>query len=280
MTIAPIPASACARSPLAADAVPVLAVRALAVRAVAVSLAAVSLAGCSGLSGLGGSEFACKALEGIPCQSISGVHYNERAGNLPSQRPTRAADAPAQSEAGKPTAPAAGAAPLRKPELQVTAARIGPGGFGALRSEPTVVRIWIAPWEDADGDLNDQTYVYMQVDSGRWLIDHNRAQIRREFAPGVSATVTPRAATVGSATSVPHAAGAARAGGTGDAGAARSGPASPGPSASAAGAGRPGLPPELSEAIRRAAERGAAGPQREAAPAAQAPQSERQGAAQ
>jgi conjugal transfer pilus assembly protein TraV len=54
---------------------------------------------------------------------------------------------------------------------------------GAIRTEPTIIRIWIAPWEDADGDLNDQGYVYLQIDAGRWLIEHNREQIRRTFAP-------------------------------------------------------------------------------------------------
>lgn len=55
--------------------------------------------------------------------------------------------------------------------------------IGAIRTEPTIIRIWIAPWEDADGDLNDQGYVYLQIDAGRWLIEHNREQIRRTFAP-------------------------------------------------------------------------------------------------
>ncbi len=265
MTLTPIPAVASVRRRLAFA---------------GLCAAAVFLTGCSGLSGLGGSEFACKAPEGIPCQSISGVHYNERAGNLPSQRPARTAETTATGEAGKPasiTATAnAGAAPLRKPELQTTAARIGPAGFGALRSEPTVVRVWIAPWEDADGDLNDQTYVYMQVDSGRWLIEHNRAQIRREFAPGVTATVTPRPIGVtGPAVSARPA----------DAGGTSGAPAGPAAAASSpstvAGTapppGRPSLPPELSEAIRRAAERGTAGPQTQAG---QQSNAERQGAAQ
>jgi hypothetical protein len=60
---------------------------------------------------------------------------------------------------------------------------VNPGTLGAIRSDPTVVRIWVAPWEDADGDLMDQTYVYLPVDSGRWLIEHNRQRIKREFAP-------------------------------------------------------------------------------------------------
>ncbi len=53
----------------------------------------------------------------------------------------------------------------------------------ALRTEPRVLRLWIAPWEDSDGDLHDQSFVYLSVDPGRWTIEHNRAPIRREYAP-------------------------------------------------------------------------------------------------
>ena len=162
---------------------------------------AAAVTACTNLSGLGAaSEFQCKAPEGIPCQSISGVHHNERAGNLPAQRASRGdslgSAAPTTAGTGKPasmdtteggapgaTAAAAPSVPLYRKASVAAPERIGPGGFGAIRSDPTVIRIWVAPWEDADGDLNDQSYVYMQVDTGRWLIEHNRAQIRREFAP-------------------------------------------------------------------------------------------------
>lgn len=175
------------------------------------------LAGCAGgLSGLGGSsEFQCKAPPGVPCMSISGVHANERAGNLPAQRnPTLGAEVPrdvtpqktlgtqtGNSGEGGPdsnigpapmTAKAApkvpnylntGASPARMAPASSAAALTPHAGLGAIRSDPTVIRMWIAPWEDADGDLNDQGFVYLQIDSGRWLIEHNRAQIRKEFAP-------------------------------------------------------------------------------------------------
>lgn len=153
----------------------------------------VGLSACSSMSGLGGSsEFQCKAPEGIPCQSISGVHYNERAGNLPAQRMGTGGVAAQPKpelrreggslEARTDDTVRAQPAAYRKPG-GIDVAPDTPAPLGAIRSDPTVIRIWIAPWEDADGDLNDQSYVYLQIDSGRWLIEHNRAQIRREFAP-------------------------------------------------------------------------------------------------
>jgi conjugal transfer pilus assembly protein TraV len=233
--------------------------------------AAAALAACTNLSGLGASsEFQCKAPEGIPCQSISGVHHNERAGNLPAQRASRGdslgSAAPATAGTGKPasmdtteggapgaTAAAAPGVPLYRKASVAAPERIGPGGFGAIRSDPTVIRIWVAPWEDADGDLNDQSYVYMQVDAGRWLIEHNRAQIRREFAPREGqALVAPRGSLVAPS---PSSAGVP----------AHQTPHTTAPLPLPAGQGAPGgtgarmqLPPELAEALRRAAERGAA----------------------
>jgi conjugal transfer pilus assembly protein TraV len=52
-----------------------------------------------------------------------------------------------------------------------------------LRTQARILRLWIKPWEDADGDLYDQGYVYVQVDNGQWQIDHVQRQIRDRYAP-------------------------------------------------------------------------------------------------
>jgi conjugal transfer pilus assembly protein TraV len=65
-----------------------------------------------------------------------------------------------------------------------------------LRSQPHVVRLWIAPWLDVEGDLHDASYVYMSIGQPRWLIEHTRQQImtsygpRRAIAKEVSASAT------------------------------------------------------------------------------------------
>jgi len=134
----------------------------------------VSLAGCMSLSGLSGnSSYACKAPDGVTCQSVSGTYANAVANNLPAQR-TRAtptampASAPPSSAASAPTARNASA----------DAAQVLP-----LRSAPRILRLWFKPWEDADRDLYDQGYVYVQVDGGRWLVDHAQRAIREAYAP-------------------------------------------------------------------------------------------------
>jgi conjugal transfer pilus assembly protein TraV len=52
-----------------------------------------------------------------------------------------------------------------------------------IRTAPKVVRVWFAPWEDTDGDLHDQAYVYLPIDSGRWQIEHNRRRIMDAYRP-------------------------------------------------------------------------------------------------
>lgn len=150
-----------------------------------------AVTGCTNMSGLGGtSDFQCKAPEGIPCQSVSGVHYNERAGNLPAQRAAMGHSAEV-GEPGRPRSYLGGPADASR-AAQASGEAVPAPALGAIRSDPTVIRIWLAPWEDADGDLNDESRIYLQIDSGRWLIEHNRERIRREFAPLAASTPAPR----------------------------------------------------------------------------------------
>jgi len=39
-----------------------------------------------------------------------------------------------------------------------------------IRTPSQVMRIWIAPWEDAEGDLNVSGYVYTELEPRRWMI--------------------------------------------------------------------------------------------------------------
>jgi hypothetical protein len=57
------------------------------------------------------------------------------------------------------------------------------GNYRPLRSKPKVLRIWVGPFEDSDGDLHEEHRMYLQVDDGHWLIDHHVEEIRNAFAP-------------------------------------------------------------------------------------------------
>ena len=102
-------------------------------------LCAALLAGCSSITGLdGSSQYACKAPEGVKCDSVSGNYYNALQNNLPAQRKPTGARSPSglpepqgapagrgtarSGPASVPTAVGAGAAPIAGPASSGAAA--------------------------------------------------------------------------------------------------------------------------------------------------------------
>lgn len=147
------------------------------------------LAGCSSLSGLDGtSSYGCKAPEGVKCLSVSGTYYNALQNNLPSQRHGSSGANEGKGAAPAP-APAPSPAPSRFVPTAVAAVEGAALGTAAayvaapLRSTPKVLRLWIKPWEDAERDLNGESLVYVQVDNGRWMVDHVQRLAREQYAP-------------------------------------------------------------------------------------------------
>lgn len=136
--------------------------------------------GCTSLSGLGGeNEFGCKAPPGVTCQSISGVHANAMAQNLPFQRQSTESATP---EDGQPV-------PLRRYGEYEGSAKISPRDMAApttgmpIRKPPLILRVWVAPYEDEAQDLHDQSYFYTMVHPGEWMIEANRNHLRNQFRP-------------------------------------------------------------------------------------------------
>ena len=148
-------------------------------RAVLILLPALSA--CANMAGLDGkSEFACRAPDGVVCTSVSGVYANTLVGTLPA----RQADYPQ------------GVAPESAAEIQQKGQVDTPRPYGAmppagtapaagtpLLSAPRVLRLWLAPWVDEDGDLHDQAYLYVMWHRGEWQLGHTEAVIRWQFAP-------------------------------------------------------------------------------------------------
>jgi conjugal transfer pilus assembly protein TraV len=141
------------------------------------------MAACGNLSGLDGTDrYACNAPQGVKCESVSGTYQNAITNNLPSQRLRHNAAA----RTADPTSPAVrreSAADTMRVRLPGLASAPGPSDLAPLRSQPKVLRLWVKPWEDTDRDLHDQSYVYVQIDSGQWLVERAQRQIRDAYAP-------------------------------------------------------------------------------------------------
>lgn len=163
------------------------------------SIVALTMTGCSSfLSGLGGKDtYACKAPPGAVCTSISGVYANTALGSTRQLRvadqSTTATGVKTGTTIGKPTPYGATTPPKSAHIAANTAAQ--PDTPSPLRSAPRLLRIWIAPWEDSDGDLHEEAYVHAVVDPGRWLVEHVRPATVRErdgaIAPVPLATPAP-----------------------------------------------------------------------------------------
>jgi len=144
--------------------------------------AALALGGCASvLNGVGGSErYACRAPVGAQCTSVSGTYAN---GGAPNGRVIQVPDhvlgpitgptmlAPAQNNPGA-------THPSQAPDNRLSPASITPVATvpaePTLRTAPRVLQMWVAPWEDSDGDLHEATRVHVLIDQGRWRIERLR----------------------------------------------------------------------------------------------------------
>lgn len=155
---------------------------------IAIAAGITTLTGCGSLSGFdANSNFACKAPPGVLCESMTGIYANAEQKNLPGQRVGMAK--------------AEGTGPVELSRAKEEGVLTKPIYSGTpIRSAPRVLRVWFAPWEDTDGDLHDQSYVYLPIDSGRWLIEHNRRRIQDAYRPvHAPSTKAPAMANVGNA---------------------------------------------------------------------------------
>ena len=98
-------------------------------------------------------RYACGVPSGVSCKSVRAVYQASVAGvpTITARSDSSAHAAPASSDTGKPASadvPAAG-----DPRL----------------SPPRQLRVWIARWEDADGDLVGESMLYLRLDRGTWV---------------------------------------------------------------------------------------------------------------
>lgn len=98
------------------------------------------LAGCASDKG---ETLACPRPDGTSCESLSSVY----ARTTPPAPPLIVPAAPGTSATGP--APASARPELRPARL---------------------LRVWVAPWQDADGDLHDRQYLYIVLEPAAWSL--------------------------------------------------------------------------------------------------------------
>ena len=172
------------------------------------SLSIVALGACTSISGYDAeSRFECTAPKGLSCVSVSQTYKVAEAGQLPGERGgTQPEGGDARGDTSRQEGPAKRVAEAykerRAPSVQFTtpapvttaaaaapgaATRLSPAAFNApstgthLRTPERLLRIWLAPFQDADGDLHDQRYVYVTVTPGQWTLESSRAAIKQRY---------------------------------------------------------------------------------------------------
>lgn len=143
------------------------------------------LTGCSTF-GVGNSEYACQGMpEGVQCMSARDVYEATNDGQVPrSISAAEAAQGVTSVPASVATAQVDGSAGDRDAAfINTYVAPYLPDKPIPIRTPAQVMRIWVAPWEDANGDLNATGYLYTEIEPRRWVIG--------DQAPAASPTLRP-----------------------------------------------------------------------------------------
>ncbi len=128
-----------------------------------------SAGSCAGAGA--GADYSCPLPEGRSCRSVSEIYDDAKTGrNTVSFPDEMRKNVDAEKRRNKtslffhPSRPRAGR-PEKKEDERRDAAR------WPVYSAPEILRMWIAPWQDADGVFHSEKYVYLTVGKGAWTIN-------------------------------------------------------------------------------------------------------------
>lgn len=108
------------------------------------------LAGCASTP-----KYACGLPKGVGCKPVGEVYEASLAGTMDQSRPK--AENPSKTTPG-----------ITQGKNTAVVATVKPSN--PLLSPPKQIRVWINRWEDATGDLHDETYLYLRLDNGAWRL--------------------------------------------------------------------------------------------------------------
>ncbi|MDM1717352.1 type IV conjugative transfer system lipoprotein TraV [Thiopseudomonas alkaliphila] len=137
--------------------------------------------GCSSFLSIGSPDFSCNGLpEGAQCMSARETYEATNDGHVP--LPLKAEDQ--EVKGGKKSSKKAAKKAAKEEVEEVETVKAKPAdtvidNYVAprlpdrpipIRTPAQVMRIWVAPWEDDNGDLITNGYVYTEIEPRRWVI--------------------------------------------------------------------------------------------------------------
>lgn len=145
-------------------------------KAIGVILVATSITGCASVLTVGEPEYACKGIpEGVQCMSVTDVYNATHDG----KSLTVSADEGAEGVQVVGASEASGEQIKAEREaafINTFVAPHLPNQPIPIRTPAVVMRIWIAPWEDKNGDLITTGFVHTEIEPRRWVVGHHTPQ--------------------------------------------------------------------------------------------------------
>lgn len=134
------------------------------------------------ITGCATPKYACGVPEGIGCKPLSEVHRMVQEGTLKAKAAPDNRDTPRDHDEqpyadlqklaqDKPRAETKHdtASPSPSPPLVPDVVTATPGA--PLFTPPRTLRVWVARWLDEGGTLYDETYLYLKLDNGHWVME-------------------------------------------------------------------------------------------------------------
>lgn len=137
-----------------------------------IALSMLSLGGCTDLTLLGDRlhEYSCKGLPDKPsCKSAREVYEQTNHINSFETGTSNVKQGPANAEKKGDSVEPSSSQTEYRPQSHLGASLV-PGQIVPVRTSPTVMRIWFAPWETADGDLHMPSMVFSEIQQRTWQI--------------------------------------------------------------------------------------------------------------
>lgn len=156
-------------------------------------LLATQLGGCSFLQ-IGESEYSCKGMpDGVTCMSARDVYQMTENENYREGIDRQAAVKQAIEDGDNEKADELQAPVL--PDVLAGERYVIPRPAKdpvPIRTQATVMRVWVAPWESETGDLNVPGFIYTEIEPRRWEIGTPAPKPQATIRPLASHQSTPK----------------------------------------------------------------------------------------
>ncbi|NVK74595.1 MAG: type IV conjugative transfer system lipoprotein TraV [Oceanospirillaceae bacterium] len=150
------------------------------------------LSGCSSLN-IGSDEFSCPGMpSGVQCMSARDVYAETNDGNVPRPMKPEEVESKAKADGGGSSNVSVNSFNSGDSVIDNYVAPRLPDRPIPIRTPAQVMRIWVAPWEDTNGDLIVTGYVYTEIEPRRWVIGDGTPQSEPVLRPLQTVTHEPK----------------------------------------------------------------------------------------